>query len=173
MALKLTGAVARIRPSNFIGIVLLFVGVLCVGIRIAYGADQPPAAPEIWTGAGGSLAVLIYLLSQRYWDSRRGPSPEEVNKALIRMVQSEDRMVKMLDDIQKRTQEMHQWHNVKDHDGVPVWYVRRSLEDAIIKLAATIDKQTEFFSALTLASRDQKRDIEEIKEAVEKIVERS
>lgn len=58
--------------------------------------------------------------------------------------------------IVKQTNELHEWHNVKDEDGVPVWYVRRSLEKAIEKLSTTIDEQTRVFQTF-LARMDDKK----------------
>lgn len=50
--------------------------------------------------------------------------------------------------ILNKTLELHEWHDHSDADGVKVWYVRRSLEDAINRLADNVAKQTEVFSAL-------------------------
>ncbi len=38
--------------------------------------------------------------------------------------------------------ELHRWHDKEDPDGVKVWYVRQSLEDAITKLAEAANAQT-------------------------------
>jgi hypothetical protein len=38
---------------------------------------------------------------------------------------------------------MYDLHNVKDADGVPIWYVRHSLEEAVKNLAISMDKLTE------------------------------
>ncbi len=48
----------------------------------------------------------------------------------------------------RQVNDLHQWHNVKDGDGVFSWYVRRSLETAIIKLAENIEAQTELLRDL-------------------------
>ena len=34
--------------------------------------------------------------------------------------------------------ELHKWHDVRDTDNVPVWYVRRSLETVMADLAAAV-----------------------------------
>lgn len=36
-----------------------------------------------------------------------------------------------LDGLVKDTEEMYDWHNKSDQDGVKVWYVRQSLENAL------------------------------------------
>jgi hypothetical protein len=45
---------------------------------------------------------------------------------------------------------LYEMHNRKDNDGVYVWYVRRSLEEAIVKLGENIDKQTVVFERLVM-----------------------
>ena len=50
--------------------------------------------------------------------------------------------------IEKKIDDLHKWHDVQDSEGVKIWYVRRSLEDAITKLAENIDTQTKVFIKL-------------------------
>ena len=35
--------------------------------------------------------------------------------------------------------ELHEWHSREDDEGIKVWYVRKSLGDAIDKIAAVMD----------------------------------
>ncbi len=44
--------------------------------------------------------------------------------------------------------DLHEWHDVRDVDGTPIWYVKRSLEVSIEKLATNIDIQTRMFERL-------------------------
>lgn len=41
-----------------------------------------------------------------------------------------------------QVKDLWDWHNIRDSDGVPVWYVRKSLEDAIKELSNSIRSQT-------------------------------
>ena len=41
----------------------------------------------------------------------------------------------------KQIDQLWNWHNKTDQDGVPVWYVRKSLEDIIHKLSENIETQ--------------------------------
>ena len=41
-------------------------------------------------------------------------------------------------DLEKKTQDLWDWHAVKDDEGVPLWYVRRSLEESINNLEASV-----------------------------------
>ena len=42
-------------------------------------------------------------------------------------------------NVEQQIKDLHDWHNVQDQDGVKVWYVRRSLEEAIVKLSAAVE----------------------------------
>lgn len=50
--------------------------------------------------------------------------------------------------MQKQIQDLYDWHNMKDDEGVMIWYVRKSLEEAIIKLATNIEKQTDILQQM-------------------------
>lgn len=50
--------------------------------------------------------------------------------------------------LSRQIDDLHQWHNVNDSEGVKIWYVRRSLEDAINKLADNIDIQTKLWDRI-------------------------
>lgn len=51
------------------------------------------------------------------------------------------------------------WHNRTDSEGVKIWYVRQGLENAIVKLADNIERQTEILQKLCLDMRDIKREV--------------
>jgi len=53
-------------------------------------------------------------------------------------------------EIHEWVKDLHKWHDKQDKDGVPVWYYRSSLEDAINKLGDNIEKQTNIFSKLVM-----------------------
>jgi len=42
-----------------------------------------------------------------------------------------DRVEEELETLSKQNQDMYEWHNKSDGDGVKVWYVRQSLENAL------------------------------------------
>lgn len=64
-----------------------------------------------------------------------------------------DKMCGMLNTLGRQTADLHEWHAVKDSEGVPVWYVRRSLEEAIKDLSDNIGRQTDIFSSLVTEIR--------------------
>lgn len=60
-------------------------------------------------------------------------------------------------DLQKMTkhiEELHTWHNRTDEEGVPVWYVRKSLEQAIINLAENSQHQTQLLEKMNESSTE-------------------
>lgn len=71
---------------------------------------------------------------------------------------------KIMTKIERQVDELWEWHNIKDADGVPIWYVRRSLEDAIHKLADNIGAQTDILRSMIETQRDFARLIAEIKD---------
>jgi len=54
------------------------------------------------------------------------------------------------DKMSKEVEDLHEWHNSRDSDGVFRWYVRSSLERAIEQLAENIDEQTKLLERLIL-----------------------
>lgn len=53
---------------------------------------------------------------------------------------------------EKRIRDLHDWHNVRDQDGVPRWFVRQDaydkLEEAIEKLARSVERQARILERL-------------------------
>lgn len=64
-------------------------------------------------------------------------------------------------ELVKQIQDLWDWHAKTDEEGVKVWYVRRSLEKAITRLAENTDTQTKVLSELVHEIRDMRRDIEQ------------
>lgn len=80
--------------------------------------------------------ILKYVGSKT--DRRKQADEENINKE----------MKIKIDKIYTWTARLYDMHDKTDDDGVPVWYVRRSLEKSIDKLAENIDKQTNVFTLL-------------------------
>ena len=59
--------------------------------------------------------------------------------------------------LMKLVQELHDMHNQRDSDGVYIWYVRRSLEDAINKLAENVGHQTDAFKELVIQLKTERK----------------
>ncbi|MDX2073019.1 MAG: hypothetical protein SFX19_01485 [Alphaproteobacteria bacterium] len=65
-----------------------------------------------------------------------------------------------LDIMAKQLQELHDWHAVTDEDGVKIWYLRRSLENAIEKLTNNLDIQTQLLRELVLSMKETRQDMD-------------
>lgn len=64
-----------------------------------------------------------------------------------------DKLVDKLDSInwkefERKNDIMFALHDVKDSEGVPIWYVRNSLEEAIKQLTRAVENQTQLISAM-------------------------
>ena len=55
-----------------------------------------------------------------------------------------------INEVKEYSKDLYDMHNQKDNDGVYIWYVRRSLEEAITKLADNIQHQTDCFRDLVM-----------------------
>jgi predicted metal-dependent hydrolase len=53
-----------------------------------------------------------------------------------------------LQKLARQQEDLWNWHAREDDEGVKVWYVRRSLEDAIKELSLSIRTQTEVMAQL-------------------------
>jgi len=70
-------------------------------------------------------------------------------------------MVKKTHD---RVADLYRWHDVRNADGVFVWYVRSSLETALGKLADNIDTQTKVLQELVLLTRETAKAMERMED---------
>ena len=75
-----------------------------------------------------------------------------------------EKIVERLRDLKDKNDDLHEWHSKTDADGVKVWYVRQSLEQAVVKLSDNISIQTEVLKDLLKESRDTNRTVEKLQE---------
>lgn len=66
----------------------------------------------------------------------------------------------LLDLMAKQIHELHEWHAVTDEDGVKIWYLRRSLENAIEKLTSNLDMQTQLLREMVISMKETRSDME-------------
>jgi len=93
--------------------------------------------------AGGILAILIIREVLAFLKARQEDPPDH------------ERILVMLKSVMDQTQQLYDWHDRRDEEGVPVWYVRKSLETALReqshamrKLAENIGEQTRVLERL-------------------------
>lgn len=80
-------------------------------------------------GVGGIFAILVLREVFGFLGRYRGGNHKENIERRIGGVH--ERMWKV--------DKLYDWHNARDEEGVPVWYVRKSLEQAIKNLSSSID----------------------------------
>ena len=103
-------------------------------------------------GAGGLFALLVL---------------REVFGFLKEKVRAQSNLV--IDNMAKQIQELHEWHAVTDEDGVKIWYLRRSLENAIEKLTSNLDIQTQLLREMVLILKDSRNAIDAVIRETRKI----
>ena len=67
-----------------------------------------------------------------------------------------------LQKLARQQEDLWQWHAREDDEGVKVWYVRRSLEDAIKELSLSIRTQTEVMAQLASKVGSMQYEIEHL-----------
>lgn len=75
---------------------------------------------------------------------------------------------KTLSKMKKQVDDLYVWHAKEDDDGVKVWYVRHSLEAAIIRLSDNIEKQTSLLTKMLNKMDMTERTIESLEEEIKK-----
>lgn len=111
------------------------------------------ALPVLEVSAGGIFSLLIIREVLNFVQNRK--NGKQFGNSLYTQ---HDKWTNMFREVH----ELYEMHNVKDPDGVPVWYVRRSLETAIVKLTEVIEKvgtNMDRLSEDTTAMRDEMREI--------------
>jgi len=83
------------------------------------------------------------------------PDMNTISILIIVIVVVVDRVINILKSrgidlqlVSKQIQDLWDWHNVNDTEGVKLWYVRRSLEEAITKLATNIELETKLLDRI-------------------------
>ena len=135
-------------------------------------------------GVGGIFALLIIREVLSFVKSRK-PSQVQTQAVAnniqrnLKSIQSDNcskehqRMEKMLESMARKMDDMYKWHDVEDSEGVKVWYVRKSLEEAIVKLSSSIEKQTELLRVITDEFRISRKDIQMLSSDVHDLKKKS
>lgn len=71
-------------------------------------------------------------------------------------------------ELKEKIDWLYDSHHKFDGDGVPIWYVRKSLETTIIKLSNNIDKQTEVMQKMLDQMKDHRREIEKVEDLIKR-----
>lgn len=119
------------------------------------------------------------------WISKKNIQNSEARfESLTKSLQSVDeKLIKIdskVDNLVEQTEEMYEWHNKSDQDGVKVWYVRQSLENAlrdnakaVEAIAKNIELQTrlleEMITNQRMISKEQSEIIRDIRDIERKL----
>lgn len=87
--------------------------------------------------------VVVYLIALRTGHiespAKRKEARESYDKVLV--------------DMAKSVQDLYNMHNVKDAEGVPIWYVRKSLEDSVVSLITVVGDLKDAFQEFSTETR--------------------
>jgi len=59
-----------------------------------------------------------------------------------------------MSSVKSQIKDLYVWHNVRNQDGIPIWYVPSSLEKAIEALAENVKNQTSVLQSLANFQQD-------------------
>lgn len=100
-------------------------------------------------GVGGILAILMVREVLNFLKSKQPTQNGETQRLFVK-----------LDQVTRHVADLHKWHDKTDEDGVPVWYIRRSFEDAVEKLADAVTQLAASSSVQTKVLEDLVRKVE-------------
>lgn len=114
--------------------------------------------------------MVVWILREVFGFLRKKAEREDITCANCPQLTAELQALRQtLKPVTAQIHDMHDWHNKEDDDGVKVWYVRRSLETAINKLADNINMQTSAFKELMTSRGEDSKRLESIQNVVGQI----
>lgn len=78
----------------------------------------------------------------------------------------EDQLKEDVRKTKSKIEILYDWHNVSDEDGLKVWYVKKSLENTIVKLSDAIIQLSASLREVVLIQQQIKQDIEKIRQEI-------
>ena len=113
-------------------------------------------------GVGGIFAIMVIKIVLDFIKEKKNGNgkvvPDNVAKDLFTHFEDQKIEYQLVREIHAYAKWLKEIHDVKDEDGLPVWYVRRSLETAIVALAKNIESQTKVLERLINEFEHSKRD---------------
>ena len=121
-------------------------------------------------GAGGigSVALILWMVfgfvtNILHLKDRRANGKLTSGAEMVEMRTKLRDICERMTGMCQQVDDLHVWHKKTDDDGVPVWYVRRSLEQAIGKLAENIGTQTQVLQSLVAGQTAMQAGVEDIR----------
>jgi hypothetical protein len=99
-------------------------------------------------GPMGLILVYVILDKMGLISNKRGniaiDEKHTENQEAIKNLLSELKDIKKLVyEAKDKTDDLYKWHDVRDADGVPKWYIKESMEETMKVLAEAIKEQSE------------------------------
>lgn len=107
-------------------------------------------------GVAGILIVLVLRTVFDFLKAKKNGGSNGRTEAKVAV------MLRKFDAMEKKIEDLHVWHAKTDPDGVPVWYVRRSLEDAVLALTSVLSDVKNVLSDLSRENKEQTAILREI-----------
>lgn len=111
-------------------------------------------------GVGGIFAILVIREVLNFLKSRTATVSESPSPSSCLTLEEH----KLIRQMHEWTRDLYNWHNVSDEEGVKIWYVRKSLEDVVDRLATTIEKLSEVQRAEFDVLKEMARDMRDLRE---------
>lgn len=102
---------------------------------------------DIYFKRGGIFGVLFAI--SLFWiifrekslftkKDKNESNDEEKEKEIEDALTQIEAMNENLENMHKKVTDLWEWHSVKDPDGIPIWYVRRTFEESINRLEDSV-----------------------------------
>lgn len=115
-------------------------------------------------GAGGLIVLLVLREVFGFLKTRKlGVSSDHLLKDILEELK-EQRI--QMSEVLAKTKTLYHWHDKEDNDGIKIWYVRSSLENAIEKLAENISKQTDILQQMFAEQKFTRNEIKRLEHEI-------
>jgi transcriptional regulator len=135
---------------------------------------------------GGLIIPLILLTIKEAFSWLKDKNLQETDNKIHKIKDTVDEIKQRLqdtegkvDDLVQVTDTMYDWHNKADEDGVKIWYVRRSLEEALHEnvkainiLAKNSEMQTRLLEDMVKQSKEMSKDQLILSKLLERLIDK-
>jgi hypothetical protein len=135
---------------------------------------------------GGLIIPLILLTLKELFSWLKDKNLQESDNKIIKMKDDIDlakiKLEKLdykLDSLVHMNKTMYEWHDRSDEDGVKIWYVRRSLEEALQEnvkainiLAKNSELQTRLLEDMVKQNKEMSKDQMILSKLLERLVDK-
>jgi hypothetical protein len=128
---------------------------------------------------GALVATLLALAIRELFSWLKEKSLQTTDNKIVQINNSlksiTDRVEKVdikIDMANQMNKTMFDWHDKSDEDGVKIWYVRRSLEEAINILAKNSDMQTRLLEDMVRQNKEISKDQIILSKLLERLIDK-